>query len=212
MERRDDHAIDRFNPIDIHSKASEESGIVRQGQEVQGIARTMGVMITPKLRWEGLSWIRQTTSLPLVVKGIQCVEDAVIAYQHGVQGIVLSNHGDESQDTSQAPLLTLLEIRKYAPSLIENKMQIYLDGGIRQGTDVIKAIALGATAVGLGRPFLYSLSAGYSEDGVLRMIHILREKITKNMAPVGAVTLNELHPDLLNTAKIERELTGAVKL
>ncbi|KAJ5742440.1 uncharacterized protein N7511_011459, partial [Penicillium nucicola] len=112
----------------------------------QGMAKTMASSISPFIDWEILAWLRQHTSLPVVIKGIQCVEDAREAYEHGVQGIVLSNHGGRSQDTAQSPLLTLLEIRKFAPHLIGSKMQIFIDGGIRRGTDVLKAIALGATA------------------------------------------------------------------
>jgi isopentenyl diphosphate isomerase/L-lactate dehydrogenase-like FMN-dependent dehydrogenase len=80
-------------------KSSEESGIIKEGHTVKGIARTMGHIIDPSLTWEDLKWIRSITSLPLVLKGIQCVEDAILAYEHGVQGIVLSNHGGRSQDT-----------------------------------------------------------------------------------------------------------------
>ncbi|KAJ5668709.1 hypothetical protein N7462_009779 [Penicillium macrosclerotiorum] len=143
---------------------------------------------------------------------VVCVEDAVLAYQHGVQGIVLSNHGGRSQDTAQSPLLTLLEIRKFAPMLLDGNMQIFIDGGIRRGTDVLKAIALGATAVGLGRPFLFSMSGGYGEAGVRRMLAILRQEIETNMVFLGAKSLNELQPEMVNASRLERDLIGSVKL
>ncbi|KAJ5960805.1 uncharacterized protein N7479_007955 [Penicillium vulpinum] len=177
----------------------------------QGVAKIMASSISPFIDWEILTWLRQLTDLPVVIKGIQCVEDAVLAYQHGVQGIVLSNHGGRSQDTAQSPLLTLLEIRKFAPHLIESKMQIFIDGGIRRGTDVLKAIALGANAVGLGRPFLFSLS-GYGEKGVRRMIEILRQEIEMNMVFLGASSLAELKPEMVNTSRLEKHLIGSVKL
>ncbi|CAP80956.1 Pc12g13290 [Penicillium rubens Wisconsin 54-1255] len=179
--------------------------------EGQGVAKIMASSISPFIDWEILTWLRQLTDLPVVIKGIQCVEDAVLAYQHGVQGIVLSNHGGRSQDTAQSPLLTLLEIRKFAPHLIESKMQIFIDGGIRRGTDVLKAIALGATAVGLGRPFLFSLS-GYGEKGVRRMIEILRQEIETNMVFLGASSLEELRPEMVNTSRLEKHLIASVKL
>lgn len=113
---------------------------------------------------------------------------------------------------AQSPLLTLLEIRKFAPFLIGSDMEIFIDGGIRRGTDVLKAIALGATAVGLGRPFLYSLSAGYGEQGVCRMLEILRQEIEANMVFLGAKSLQELRPDMVNASRLERELIGSVKL
>lgn len=113
---------------------------------------------------------------------------------------------------AQSPLLTLLEIRKFAPAILDSKMQIFIDGGIRRGTDVLKAIALGATAVGLGRPFLYSLSAGYGENGVRRMLGILRHEIESNMIFLGATSLQELRPEMINAARLERDMIGSVKL
>jgi isopentenyl diphosphate isomerase/L-lactate dehydrogenase-like FMN-dependent dehydrogenase len=114
--------------------------------------------------------------------------------------------------SAQSPLLTLLEIRKFAPHLLDGKMQIFIDGGIRRGTDVLKAIALGATAVGLGRPFLFSMSAGYGEAGVRRMLEILRQEIEMNMVFLGATSLNELRPEMVNASRLEREMIGSVKL
>ncbi|GLA41908.1 hypothetical protein AnigIFM63309_010228 [Aspergillus niger] len=178
----------------------------------QGVAKTMASSISPYIDWEILTWLRGLTDLPVVIKGIQCVEDAVLAYQHGVQGIVLSNHGGRSQDTAQPPLVTLLEIRRYAPYLIESNMQIFIDGGIRRGTDVLKALALGATAVGLGRPFLFSLAAGYGADGTRRAIQILRQEIEMNMVFLGVTKLSELGPHLLNSMRLERDVVGSVKL
>ncbi|KAJ5160948.1 uncharacterized protein N7482_007952 [Penicillium canariense] len=178
----------------------------------QGVAKIMASSISPFIDWDILSWIRELTDLPVVVKGIQCVEDAVLAYEHGVQGIVLSNHGGRSQDTAQSPLLTLLEIRKFAPFLLDAKMQIFIDGGIRRGTDVLKAIALGATAVGLGRPFLFSMSAGYGEAGVRRMLEILRQEVEMNMVLLGVTNLKQLRPEMVNTSRLERDMVGSVKL
>ncbi|RAH51378.1 FMN-dependent alpha-hydroxy acid dehydrogenase [Aspergillus brunneoviolaceus CBS 621.78] len=187
----------------------------------QGVAKTMASSISPFIDWEILTWLRNLTDLPIVIKGIQCVEDAVLAYQRGVQGIVLSNHGGRSQDTitndklevsAQPPLVTLLEIRRHAPYLIGSRMQIFVDGGIRRGTDVLKALALGASAVGLGRPFLYGLAAGYGEEGVRRVIAILRQEIEANMVFLGVTKLAELGPHLLNATRLERDVVGEVKL
>ncbi|PWY85998.1 hypothetical protein BO70DRAFT_333933 [Aspergillus heteromorphus CBS 117.55] len=194
---------ERLN-LEVQTKDSSEKG--------QGVAKIMASSISPFIDWDILTWLRGITSLPVVVKGIQCVEDAVLAYQHGVQGIVLSNHGGRSQDTAQPPLVTLLEIRRYAPFLIGSKMQIFIDGGIRRGTDVLKAIALGATAVGLGRPFLFSLVAGYGAEGTRRAINILRQEIEANMVFLGVTQLSELGPHLVNSMRLERDVVGSVKL
>ncbi len=115
-------------------------------------------------------------------------------------------------DSAQSPLLTLLEIRKFAPHLLDGKMQIFLDGGIRRGTDVLKALALGATAVGLGRPTLFSMSAGYGEAGVRRMLQILRQEIEMNMVFLGATSLKGLRPEMVNASRLERDMIGSVKL
>lgn len=117
-----------------------------------------------------------------------------------------------SLSSAQSPLLTLLEIRKFAPHLLDGKMQIFIDGGIRRGTDVLKALALGATAVGLGRPFLFSMSAGYGEAGVRRMLEILRQEIEMNMMFLGATSLRELRPEMVNASWLERAMIGHVKL
>ena len=172
----------------------------------------MASSISPFIDWDILNWLRGLTRLPVVIKGIQCVEDAVLAYQQGVQGIVLSNHGGRSQDTAQPSLLTLLEIRRYASFILSGPMQIFVDGGIRRGTDVLKALALGASAVGLGRPFLYSMAAGYGEEGARRAIAILRQEIEANMVFLGVSRLSELGDHLLNAARLERDVVGSVKL
>ncbi|KAI5861991.1 glycolate oxidase [Durotheca rogersii] len=173
-------------------------------------------LLNPLLSWDDLGWIRETTRLALVLKGVQTVEDAVLAYGRGVDGIVLSNHGGRSQDTAQAPILTLLEIRRHAPHLlspeVRTKFQVFVDGGVRRGTDVIKAIALGATAVGIGRPVLYSMCAGYGDKGLRRLVQILRTEVETNMALAGARHVGELVPEMVNSERAEKEVSRRVKL
>lgn len=91
-------------------------------------------------------------------------------------------------------------------------MSVFIDGGIRRGTDILKALALGARAVGLGRPFLYSLTGGYGEAGFRRMVQILREELEGNMALVGATKISEIVPEMINTQRLEKEVIGSVKL
>lgn len=91
-------------------------------------------------------------------------------------------------------------------------MQVFVDGGIRRGTDIIKALALGATAVGVGRPVLYSMSGGYGEYGVRRMIQILRNELQTNMAFIGASNVREIERSMINTKKLEKMMVGSVKL
>ena len=103
------------------------------------------------LKWSDLAHFRQLTGLPIIVKGIQTAEDAALAVQHGVEGIYLSNHGGRQLEGAPSALETLLEIRRHEPQVFD-KAEVYVDGGIRRGTDVLKALCLGATAVGVGRP------------------------------------------------------------
>lgn len=122
------------------------------------------------LCWDDLRWIKEAwgNSGPLLLKGIQTAEDALLAYQAGVDGIYLSNHGGRQMDFAPSSLQTLVEIRRYYPHLIK-EMEVYVDGGVMRGTDVIKALCLGAKAAGLGRPFMYALST-YGTDGVCKAI------------------------------------------
>lgn len=130
--------------------------------------RPVSGQITPHMSWEDLKWVREEWDGPIVLKGIQCAEDAKLAYEHGCDGILLSNHGGRQLHTAPSSLMTLLEIRTYCPEVI-GKMEIFLDGGLRDGSDVLKALCLGATAVGVGRPFLYALAA-YGRQGVERCV------------------------------------------
>lgn len=177
-----------------------------------GVAASNNSFINGDVDWGIIAWLRSITNLPIVVKGIGCVEDAVAAYDHGADAIVLSNHGGRSQDTSQPPLLTLLEIRTYAPHIMGKKMQIFVDGGVRRGTDVLKALCLGANAVGIGRPVLFSMSAGYGHYGIRRMIQILRREIETNMAFLGARTIADLSPSMINTKPLENLLIPSANL
>lgn len=131
------------------------------GRVVQG-------QLSPHTTWEDLAWIRKEWDGHIVLKGIQCVEDAKLAMEYGCDGILLSNHGGRQLHTAPSALMTLCEIRTYCPKVLK-KMEVFLDGGLRDGNDVLKALCLGATAVGVGRPFLYALGA-YGSKGVERCV------------------------------------------
>lgn len=195
-----------------HGQIQERIETVVETPQTVGVAKANTGFINADLDWDMVEWLRSITKLPLVIKGIQSVEDAVMAFEHGIDGIVLSNHGGRSQDTAQPPLLTLLELNHYAPHILGKHMQVFVDGGIRRGTDIIKALALGATAVGIGRPVLYSMSGGYGEHGVRRMIQILRNELQTNMAFIGARNVGEIERGMVNTRRLERLMTGSVKL
>lgn len=136
-----------------------------------GVGRQLFQGTDPTLTWKDtLPWLAKHTDLPIILKGLQTHEDAYIASLHGPQinGIILSNHGGRALDTAPPAAHTLLEIRKYCPEVFD-KLEVYIDGGIRRGTDVVKALCLGAKAVGIGRPALWGLGAGGME-GVKRTL------------------------------------------
>lgn len=199
-------------------RAAAENLALEPMEDVVGDVKEHGVaaantgFINPGIDWSMIEWLRSITRLPIVVKGIQCCEDAIIAFDHKVDGIVLSNHGGRSQDTAQPPLLTLLEINKYAPHVLGKHMQVFLDGGVRRGTDIVKALALGATAVGIGRPTLFSMTGGFGSCGIRRMIQILRRELEINMALLGARNVHELERSMLNTRRLEHMLSNTCKL
>lgn len=157
------------------ARLDQESGIVFQANSSPDPDPTVDRPVprgahSSTLEWDDLVWIREAwgSTKPIILKGIATVEDVAEAATRGIDGVYLSNHGGRQLDYAPSSLHTLMEIRLYQPQLFD-KIEIYVDGGFRRGTDVIKALCLGARAVGLGRPFMYSLT-GYGTDGVCRAI------------------------------------------
>jgi L-lactate dehydrogenase (cytochrome) len=167
------------------------------------LGRIMGNYIDPALDWEDLKWLRKETDLPIVVKGIMSVEDAVMCAEAGVQGIVLSNHGGRNLDTAPPTLRTLLQLHCRRPDVFDT-LDVYLDGGIRRGTDILKALCLGAKAVGIGRPFLYALN--YGEEGVEHLIEIMADELQTAMKLVGLTDLKNAGPEYLDLGEVEAGL------
>jgi L-lactate dehydrogenase (cytochrome) len=128
-----------------------------------GLARTTGNFIDWTLNWEDIAWIRKHSDLPIVIKGIQTAEDAKLAMHMGCAGIVISNHGGRALDNAPATLMILLELRRDCPEIF-TRMEVHIDGGVRRGSDVLKAVLLGAKGVGVGRPF--QCSVAYGTEGV----------------------------------------------
>ncbi|KAI9815102.1 MAG: Cytochrome b5 domain-containing protein 1 [Pycnora praestabilis] len=165
-----------------------------------GLGRIMGSYIDASLNWGDLPWLREVSDLPIVLKGVQGAEDARRAMEYGVKGLVLSNHGGRSLDTSPPAILLLLELQCCCPEVFEH-MEIYIDGGIRRGTDILKALCLGATAVGIGRSPLYALN--YGQEGVEHLIEILRDELETSMKLLGITDLSQVHPGLINSLAVD---------
>ncbi|SEC29488.1 4-hydroxymandelate oxidase [Streptomyces sp. 3213] len=150
------------------------------------------IAMSSELNWDHVDWLRRSTSLPILLKGVLHPEDARIAVQHGVDGLLLSNHGGRQLDTVPATLELLPEIL----AAVAGRIPVVLDGGIRRGTDAVKALALGASAVGIGRPVMWALAEG-GEKGVRRLLELLRDELDDTLALCGASGLADLTPDLV---------------
>ncbi|KAJ3534591.1 hypothetical protein NM208_g4803 [Fusarium decemcellulare] len=146
------------------------------------------------MTWDFYKELQSVTSLPIIPKGIQTVEDARKAIEVGAPAIFLSNHGARSLDGSPSPLEVAWEIHQRDPSIFE-EIEVYADGGVRYGTDVLKLLALGVRAVGLGRPFMYANL--YSTDGISRAMSLLTEEITSAGANIGLADLKDIDASYL---------------
>lgn len=148
--------------------------------------------------WKDISEIRTWTDIPVAVKGVQSVEDVVLAAEKGVKAVVLSNHGGRQLDYSRAPIEVLADAMPVLKEKgLDDKIEIYIDGGVRRGSDIIKCLALGAKGVGLGRIFLYANSA-YGEEGVRKACQLLKEEIRLDMKLLGVTSISELGPHHLD--------------
>jgi len=186
----------------------------RSGEKVnrdQGAARAISSFIDPGLSWNDIPWFRSITKMPLILKGVQCWEDAVMAYERGCDGVVLSNHGGRQIDTARSGIEILVEVvdELQKRGMFRNpdrRFEIYVDGGVRRASDVLKAIALGANAVGLGRAFIYASSA-YGLDGVEKAIQILNDEFEMNMRLLGARNLSEIVPSMVDASSLRMHMT-----
>jgi isopentenyl diphosphate isomerase/L-lactate dehydrogenase-like FMN-dependent dehydrogenase len=147
------------------------------------------------LTWDDLAWLRSVTSLPMLVKGVLTAEDAVLAAKAGVDGVVVSNHGGRQLDGVAATLDALPEVVEAAG----DRLVVLMDGGIRRGADIVKALALGAGAVLAGRPPLWGLGAG-GADGAQRVLELLRDELELALALCGCASPAEVTPDHVGRA------------
>jgi 4-hydroxymandelate oxidase len=149
---------------------------------------TSGVQIaSASLTWDFIKRLRDVTRMKILIKGLESGQDASLAVAHGADGIIVSNHGGRATDTGRGTLECLPEIA----AAVRGKVPIILDGGVRRGTDVLKALALGATAVGIGRPYIWGLGA-YGQAGVDRVLELLNSELMLAMVGVGARNLREI--------------------
>ena len=145
-----------------------------------------------KLTWDDMVWMRSQTTLPLIIKGLLHPNDVKRAMELGADAVVLSNHGGRQLDHSIAPIVVLEEVR----DLVGDQLEIYLDGGIGRGTDILKSICLGANAVLIGRAYLWGLAVA-GKTGIIDVLNLLSNEMKKSMIQLGVDYISDLNKDLI---------------
>jgi isopentenyl diphosphate isomerase/L-lactate dehydrogenase-like FMN-dependent dehydrogenase len=142
----------------------------------------------PSMTWDMVAWLKNNSRLRVVLKGIVTAEDAELAVRHGADGVIVSNHGGRQLDSGLGTFACLAEV----VAAIGGRMPVLIDGGFRRGTDVFKALALGADAICVGRPYCWGLAA-YGEAGVARALELLQAELVRTMQLAGTASLAEIH-------------------
>lgn len=191
---------------DMRSKFAEQGSNVQATTSTaatvdrsQGAARAISSFIDPSLSWKDLPYFRSITKMPIALKGVQRVDDVLRAVEAGIDAVVLSNHGGRQLEYAPSSIELLADVM---PALRargwDRKIEVYIDGGVRRATDILKAVCLGAKGVGIGRPFLYAMSA-YGTEGVEKAMQLLKDEMEMNMRLLGCTSIDQLGPDLLDT-------------
>jgi L-lactate dehydrogenase (cytochrome) len=190
-------AFARAEPIVFANVATAGVGGDRpgDGSDAVTLATYVNSQFDPDLSWDDVDWIRSRWDGPLIVKGIQCVDDAVLAAERGVDAIALSNHGGRQLDSAPAPV----ELVGPVVDAVGERTEVICDGGVRRGSDIVKAVALGAKACMAGRAYLYGLGAA-GERGVDHVLSMLQTDVRRTMALLGASSIAALDRELLAPA------------
>jgi 4-hydroxymandelate oxidase len=195
LGRRERDLRNRFHlPDGIRLANVPSSGSIPMGtgHGETGLANNFASGIDPSLTWQDIDWLRSITRLPVLIKGIVRADDAVRAIEHGAAAIIVSNHGGRQLDTAIPSIRALPNV----VDAVAGRAEVLVDGGIRRGTDVVKAIALGARAVLVGRPVVWGLAAG-GQAGASRVLELLRAEIDLAMALCGCPTIDDISRDLV---------------
>jgi len=178
-----------------HDRSSLQANMRRssmyEGLDLSGLTHTQSSAMT----WDFLKRLRDTTKMKIVLKGVLAHEDATLAVENGMDGIIVSNHGGRSEDSGRSTIDALPEIL----AAVKGRMPVLVDSGFRRGTDICKALAMGATAVCVGRPYIWGLGA-FGQPGIERVLELLRVELRAIMQQVGAPTVKSLTPAMVRRA------------
>jgi L-lactate dehydrogenase (cytochrome) len=180
----------RAEPIRFANVVGRDVG---DGTDAVSVADYINHQFDPALSWRDVEWLRGVWDGPIVIKGIQTVDDARIAADSGVDAIALSNHGGRQLDSAPVPI----ELVEPVAQAVGDRIEIICDGGVRRGGDILKAVARGARACMAGRVHLYALAAG-GERGVDHVLHMLDRDVRRTMALIGAATMEDVTRDLVS--------------
>jgi len=176
--------------------AAGHADVPERGAE-SGLAAYIAEKLDPSLTWKDVAWLRSVTRLPVIVKGIVRPDDAVRALDHGASAVVVSNHGGRQLDGSPATAAVLGSI----VDAVRGRVEVLVDGGVRRGTDVLRALSLGARAVLLGRPILWGLAVA-GEEGAHGVLEAVRDELDHSMALAGCARLSDATRDLVDAGGI----------
>ena len=180
----------RSEPIVFANVAGQAVG---DGSDAISLAEYVGRQFDPGLSWKDVEWLRSRWNGPIVLKGIQTIEDAKLAADEGIEAIALSNHGGRQLDSAPAPL----DLLPGVADAVAGRTEIICDGGVRRGSDIVKALALGATACMAGRAYLYGLGAA-GEAGVDHVLDLLASDMRRTMALIGCRTVGDIGRDYVS--------------
>ena len=175
-------------PVNLASQRTPTAATARPGESPVFGSPLLAAAPT----WRDIDWLRTQTSLPIVLKGVMSGADAVRAAEHGAAAVVVSNHGGRTLDSQPATI----EVLESVAQALGGRAPVLLDGGVRRGTDVLKALALGASAVLIGRPYVFALAAA-GASGVAHVLHLLRTELEMAMVATGCRTLADIGPEIV---------------
>ncbi len=190
-------AFVRSEPIvfaNVATSAGATGDTPADGRDPVSLSGYVNAQFDANLSWDDVDWFRSMWDGPIIVKGIQCVADAVLAADRGVDAVALSNHGGRQLDSAPAPI----ELVAPVVDAVGDRTEVICDGGVRRGSDIVKAVALGAKACLAGRAYLYGLGAA-GERGVDHVLAMLHADVRRTMALCGAASIADLTPELVTT-------------